>query len=190
MVLGLAPLSSIARYSPFRFPAYIRLRRAKKVVWITLLILGPLAAALVLFSGYREVLTALTVSKSDTGSFIHRTAADLYGLELVRLTYGMGVGLGSSRSSSLITTLLSNVGVLGTLAFAVFYCKLFKGLARNYTWLRWGAVAFLLNVCMGLPDITMPMFWIPIFLAITCGMRVRRMDPAKHQLAAQACSLT
>ncbi len=107
-----------------------------------------------------------TVSKGDTGSFVNRMAADLYGLQLFAETYGLGLGLGSNRASSLITTLLSCVGLAGTLAFGVFYFKLFAKLSEEYAWLKWAAFAMILNMCIDISDVTFPPLWIPILIAI------------------------
>jgi hypothetical protein len=167
LTLFIVPIALLIRYSPFRFPWHINLQQAKKIAWILILLTGPLVVVLLFSSGYREVLMTLTVSKGESGSFINRTASDLYGLRLLLETHGMGVGLGSSRSSGFLTTLLSNVGIAGTLAFGVFYFRLLKGLPENYAWFRWAAFALLVNMCIGLADITMPIFWIPIHLAVS-----------------------
>jgi hypothetical protein len=164
--LCLVPVGLLYRYSPFRFPWYINLRQMRKIVWIMILLAGPLVVAVLFSSGYREVITTLTVSKGESGSFINRTASDLYGLQLLLETHGLGVGLGSSRSSGLVTTLLSNIGIVGTVSFGAFYFKLFTNLPEDYAWLMWGATALFVNMCIGLADVTMPIFWIPMFLAI------------------------
>jgi hypothetical protein len=164
--LCLAPLALLIRYSPFRFPWFINLRQTKRIVWILFLFITPLTLALLLSSGYREVLTGVTVSKGESGSFINRTAADLYSLQLVLRTYGLGVGLGSSRSSSFFATLISNVGVGGTLVFVAFYFKLFTNLPEEYSWYRWAAFGLLFNMAVGVSDTTMPLLWMTILLAI------------------------
>lgn len=189
VVLGVAPIALMIRYSPFRFPWYVNLRRTKKIVWISCLILGPLIAVLFLSAGYREMLSAATVSKGDTGSFINRTTSDLYGLHLAIATHGLGVGLGSSRSSSMISTVLSNIGVAGTLSFGIFYFRLFKNVAKSQSWLRWGALAYLANVCIGLPDITMPVFWIPIFLAVVFVSHDHSIIKVNKQAPVLACDM-
>jgi hypothetical protein len=166
VTLSLVPLALLARYSPFRFPWYINLTQTRRIVWILVLLAAPLVLALLFFSGYREVLTAVTVSKGESGSFINRTAADLYSLQLLVQTYGLGVGLGSNRSSSLLTTLISNVGVAGTVAFLMFYFKLFANLPEEYAWLKWAGFALFANMCLGIADITMPLLWCPILFAI------------------------
>jgi hypothetical protein len=153
-------------HSPFRYPWYIKTRRARRIAWITFLLVTPVVLALVVSPSYRDALIGLTVSKGDSGSFVNRTASDLYGIELFVRTYGLGLGLGSNRASSLLTTLLSCVGLLGTLAFGVFYFRLFTNLPKEYAWLKWAAFALLLNMCIDISDVTFPILWLPIFLTI------------------------
>jgi hypothetical protein len=171
LALLLAPIALLVRYSPFRAPWYINLKQTKRIAWVFFLLVAPLMLVLLFSSGYREVLTNVTVSKGESGSFINRTAADLYSLQLLLRTYGLGVGLGSNRSSGLLTTLISNVGFGGVLAFLVFYFKLFANLPEEYTWFKWAGFAFLLNMCLGVADITMPLMWCPILLAIQFSLK-------------------
>ncbi len=55
-----------------------------------------------------------------------RVREDLNALKNVVATYGLGVGWGSARSSSLLTNLLANGGIPGFLFFAWFLFSLFK----------------------------------------------------------------
>lgn len=166
VTIGVFILLLLVRYFPFRLPWFIDTGRTKRVFWILLVLVTPLTLALLGSAGFRETLIAYTVSKGDSLSYIDRTAADLYALQLSLQTHWIGVGLGSNRSSSLIATLLSNVGVVGTVAFAIYYILLFSKLPKEYEWLRWGAFALLLNMCIDGPDITSPTLWIPMLLAI------------------------
>jgi hypothetical protein len=177
LTLSLAPIALLVRYSPFRFPWYINLKQTKRIAWVLFLLVVPPILVLAFFSGYREVLTNVTVSKGESGSFISRTAADLYSLQLLLRTYGLGVGLGSNRSSGLLTTLISNVGFGGILAFLVFYFKLFANLPEEYTWLRWAGFALLLNMCLGVSDITIPIVWCPLLLATQFGAERKAVPP-------------
>lgn len=169
LALGLATLPLVVRYFPFRFPWYINLGRTKRWALLLALVAAPLALALFSSSGFRDALMTNTVSKTDSGSFINRTAADVYALQLLVQTHGLGVGLGSNRASSLLTTLLSNVGILGVLAFGTFSYKLLANLPSEYEWLRWAIFALLLNMCIDIPDVTMPTLWIPILFAMQCS---------------------
>jgi hypothetical protein len=54
-----------------------------------------------------------TLNKGDSDSFTERTSADTTAIETLDQTYGLGVGWGSYRSSSLIPGLLANSGVFG-----------------------------------------------------------------------------
>ena len=54
-----------------------------------------------------------TLSKSDSESYEERTQADHDSMALVLQTYGLGVGWGSNRSSSLVPGLIGNAGVPG-----------------------------------------------------------------------------
>jgi hypothetical protein len=57
-----------------------------------------------------------TLTKGDSASFSERTATDLAALDTVNATYGLGVGWGSFRSSSLLPGLVANAGVFGVVA--------------------------------------------------------------------------
>jgi hypothetical protein len=161
-------------YFPYRPPWYINIRKTERLAWVVFLFVTPVALAL-LSSSYRDALIVNTVSKGDSSSFINRTASDLYALRLLVQTHYVGTGLGSNRASSLLTTLLSTVGIPGVLAFGIFYGRLFAKLPGEYAWLRWAAYALLLNMCIGVPDVTMPMLWIPILLAIQFSAARKRL---------------
>jgi hypothetical protein len=165
----------LLRYFPFRFPWYMNLNRTKRLSWILLLVITPVAVALLASSGYRDTLITNTLSKTDSGSFFNRIAADVFALQLLPRTYWLGVGLGSNRASSLLPTLLSNVGAAGVLVFAVFCVKLFLKLPKEYAWLKWAALALFLNMCISVADVTMPTLWLPILLAIQFGSEKRRV---------------
>jgi hypothetical protein len=57
-----------------------------------------------------------TLNKGDSDSYTDRTATDSAALDTVSMTYGLGVGWGSFRSSSLVPGLLANAGVFGVVA--------------------------------------------------------------------------
>jgi hypothetical protein len=164
VTIAILALALLVRYFPLRLPWRINIRRAKRLAWLLILVAAPVAFAL-LSAGYRDALIINSVSKGDSMSFINRTAADLFALQLLFRSDWIGVGLGSNRASSLLTTLLSNVGVVGVLAFGMFYIKLFVSLPKEYAWLKWGAFALLLNMCINIPDVTIPILWVPILLA-------------------------
>ncbi|MEG9437699.1 hypothetical protein JAO29_16230 [Edaphobacter sp. HDX4] len=162
----------LSRYFPIRFPWYVNIKKGKRVLALASLCLVPIVLALPLLLNYQQVLLQLTVSKGESGSFINRTTSDIYALGILVHTYGIGVGLGSNRPSSLVTFLLSNVGIAGFLAFAIYYLRLFSGLSQTKRWLFWAGAALLFNMCVDVPDVTFPILWMAIFLAA----QTRRME--------------
>jgi len=62
----------------------------------------------------------LVLSKSTSSSAVERGSWNTYGLQNFLDTYGLGVGLGTARTSSFPVAVLSNVGVPGALFFLLF----------------------------------------------------------------------
>jgi|SRR5215467_6358732 len=156
----------LLKYSPFRFPWFINAPKVKRLAWVMAIFAIPVLLMIIGPSGYSETLLSNTTAKGESSSFFNRTAADLYALQLVVRTDGLGVGIGSNRASSLVTTLMSNVGIVGFLVFWIYLFRLFTKLPAEYSWLKWGAAGLLLNMSLSVADVTMPMLWLPILLAI------------------------
>ncbi|EUB99548.1 hypothetical protein PMI07_005829 [Rhizobium sp. CF080] len=72
---------------------------------------------------YRKIydyVDLLLLSKSTSSSAMVRGSWNLYAYQNFIDSFGLGVGLGTSRTSSFIFALLSNVGVPGTIFFFLF----------------------------------------------------------------------
>lgn len=77
----------------------------------------------------------LLFSKATSASGVERGMWNAYGWSNFLDSYGLGVGLGTSRTSSFIFALLSNVGIPGTLFFGLFFLSAFmtrRGEARTF----------------------------------------------------------
>ena len=124
-----------------------------------------------------------TLSKSDSDSYEERTQADNDSMALVLSTYGLGVGWGSNRSSSLIPGVLGNAGVPGaililwTLASIRKEIRIMRDFIQNSDdqWALQGAAAgllgfFLASLVAG-PTITSMTFY--ELLGITYGVLAR-----------------
>jgi hypothetical protein len=73
---------------------------------------------------YRQIygyFDLLLFSKSTSASAIERGSWNLHGYQNFLASYGMGIGLGTARTSSFVFALLSNVGIPGTLFFGFFF---------------------------------------------------------------------
>lgn len=71
-----------------------------------------------------ELFTKMVLEKSESSSYEQRSAVNEMALEILIQTKGVGIGLGSHKPSSLVMTLLSNVGIVGTLVLCAFFAYL------------------------------------------------------------------
>jgi hypothetical protein len=153
--------------SAFRFPFYIKVRMFKRNV--ALLAIAILGCAVAIFSPLRDSIISATAGKQETSSYINRMASDAYALHLFIITHGLGVGMGSNRPSSLITSLLSTVGILGFVVFMGMVFCLLKNATGENTWIRWAGFALIVTMSFGGPDMTMPWLWILLAFAVYLG---------------------
>jgi hypothetical protein len=145
---------------PFRFPWFVNRPRLGKTILLAMI------PVLVWLSPLNSVFAAQTTEKADTVSYVHRLAADMYAFGLVAQTHGIGVGLGSNRPSSFAASLLSCVGIPGTLLLAIFLFQSTRRLPQDALWVKWALFAGVIDACLGVPDINQPMVWIVIALAV------------------------
>ncbi|MBW9118006.1 hypothetical protein JNB88_30790 [Rhizobium cauense] len=73
-----------------------------------------------IFNTIHNYVDVLILSKSTSSSAVARGSWNTYGLQNFIDTYGLGVGLGTARTSSFPVAVLSNVGVPGALFFLLF----------------------------------------------------------------------
>jgi hypothetical protein len=81
-----------------------------------------------------DLLALTTVDKLDSGSGQQRALWARQGIDAVRVSWGLGIGPGSFRSSSILTAILGAVGVIGSLAFVAHLVRVFMPLKRS-TWI-------------------------------------------------------
>jgi hypothetical protein len=84
----------------------------------------------------RGYLDALIFTKSASSSGVERSAWNTFALQNFFDSYGLGVGLGTVRTSSFPLALLSNVGVPGTVFYLLFALSAFgrrRGTPRTLT---------------------------------------------------------
>jgi hypothetical protein len=67
-----------------------------------------------------DFFTQTLLAKADSDSGVERTAWNMQAIKNFIDTYGLGVGVGSSRASSFVLVLMSNLGVLGVVCFGMF----------------------------------------------------------------------
>lgn len=86
-----------------------------------MLMIFPAAAAQV-----GDMLKHMTLDKADSQSANERGIWARQGWEAFLVSYGLGVGPGSFRSSSIVMALLGSVGLIGALAFLWYLMRVLK----------------------------------------------------------------
>lgn len=98
---------------------------AKVTLWVILAGVALLVCGVALFNqpayeGMKQFILTLTVEKGASQSGIERGEMAAQGWTALRVSYGLGTGAGSFRSSSLAMAVLGSVGVVGTLLMVAF----------------------------------------------------------------------
>jgi hypothetical protein len=99
--------------------------------WVVALTISLIAVAtlidLSIWNPVIEMLDDLIFSKSGSSSYEERNLWTSTSLNALYQTYGLGVGVGSTRTSNAIVAIFSNVGIFGGLLFFLFViCALIK----------------------------------------------------------------
>ncbi len=113
-------------------------RRGRVLGPLAILLCGAGAVALLLHERVVEYAGGIVTSKVDSTSYGARTQSDLEALSLIADTFGLGVGLGSTRSSSLWPYLVASIGPIGT---ALFAALVVLAIRRAWTDQAWHAAA-------------------------------------------------
>jgi hypothetical protein len=177
--------------------AALRGRLQVRDVLVFLLAWVGLAAALAaylldesLFEPFLALADDTLFNKGTTASGLERAYWNAAGVQGFLDTFGVGVGMGSSRASSWIVAVLSQLGVAGALLFVLLLCELVRGLGagtaaraeRDMVALagsaRAAAIAWLIPACItsGSADPGAAFF---IGLAVVVACRQRLAVPAR-----------
>ncbi|WP_263351554.1 O-antigen ligase family protein [Acidicapsa acidisoli] len=204
LLLLLLSTSSTAYVGVFIFgallvPLLVRTRAISKGKAILLIVIGALAttgllaAAVLSVPIVGEMVNSAILSKSTSGSGIERAMT-------IALAYGyfvqypiLGIGWGSATSHDLIIKLLSNVGILGTLAFlgamfsviradwrALDSLRIPSSLSRS-AWFLSLAVFLATSILIEFP-LVFGNFWLVVGMAIAVSWKSDGAQERKHGL--------
>ena len=87
--------------------------------------------------------------------------ADMNAIDAFWDSYVLGVGVGSTRASSLITTLLATVGAIGTLLLiSAIFISAKRALKVSQSAVVAGLAMPLTLMAISIPDLSLPFIWI------------------------------
>jgi heme/copper-type cytochrome/quinol oxidase subunit 4 len=133
---------------------------------------------------YRLVNT-LVFNKSSTSSFEERTRWTRIAFEAFVSSYGLGIGVGTARTSNGFVNIVASTGAAGAIFFAAFLVKLFVIKPRSATAHEsYAAVLALLAPLVGLAlSSTSPDFG--PFTAVLFGLQSSRLVPVRPKIVVQ-----
>lgn len=101
----------------------IRATRGRGLIPVVITLCGAAIVALVFRTTVLTYVSDVFSGKVGSGSYDERTFSDAFSLRLFLDTFGLGVGLGSNKPSSLWPMMLSCAGVVGTGLFVWFVLR-------------------------------------------------------------------
>ena len=141
--------------------------------WITANVTLLCAAGLSVFfiPSLSDAVLAMTVNKGEGASFASRVIADQDTISLVESTYGLGVGLGSTRPSSLVAGVLGTVGIAGFVIAALVVYKIIQSFPGRHapTMLQmsfWSLMGLVVADSVAIPDINRPTLWALLLVVV------------------------
>jgi hypothetical protein len=150
---------------------------------VVLSALGVVVYLLLSTTDLWEAVLAVTVDKAGTYSFWARLAKEFQALLVFANTYGLGAGLGSNRSSGLVPTMLSTVGIVGTCLFGLMLyrvSKMFWGISkpRSLQVAFWALLTMVAAAIVGVPDLNRPVMWCLLLIVLTQLSSKSGLSPA------------
>ncbi|HVK42831.1 MAG TPA: hypothetical protein VM471_10160 [Phenylobacterium sp.] len=112
--------------SPFKVAAI-----ACGLVVASLVAIGTVLLVPQLADQLSDMFRHMTMDKAGSDSGRQRSFWAMQGLDAFIVSYGLGIGAGSFRSSSLFTAMLGSMGVVGVLAFVGHLLRVFKPLRAS-----------------------------------------------------------
>ena len=176
LMLGFAAiLALLTNWQQRRGALLIRLSAALATVVVVGLIAAAWLENSVEKSNVSTVWSMFSEKLSDVTDRGVRARSNLQALAIARDSYGLGVGSGSNRASNYFLSLLTNTGLLGTLAFLLAVALPCIGLARSHkaaddpkVFVLGATACMLVCVAGGIPDQNWPPLWI-VLLTVFCA---------------------
>ena len=121
-----------------------------------------------------ESVIDMTVNKGSSGSAEARSIIMMSGFDILKNTYGLGVGLGAANGSGIALTLLGQVGILGCGLFGTWLYFILKFLKNRKIKMQLCLWVILFGMCTSVGYLSFSIFWLE--LVIICCMQSNTID--------------
>lgn len=153
-----------------------------------------------LATAFSDMILHMTVDKGTSESGLQRAFWAKKGFEAFSVSYGLGIGPGSFRSSSLGTAILGSMGIIGAVTFTAYLIQVLRPL-RNSTFVQpsdpltalgaaasWAAIVSLISSMISAPSAD-PGASFAIFSGVALALRARRAVSVPQRNATPSSSL-
>jgi hypothetical protein len=179
--VGYLSLILICLLAPY-FSTLPQKSKIKLLSGVLVIIVGFVLADLLFTSG--TVTQKLLIEKGESSSGVNRSLANHLAAQTLLDSSFVGVGVGSTRASSLLFTMLATTGLPGLLCFSGFFYTLIRSSWKeggvNGKALAFGLIGFAIVWVISIPDIAMAVFWFVGGLAAGNVALSRRNQLARH----------
>lgn len=138
------------------------------IQWKIVIIVGAIAGFLLLYFGFYDLLDSVIFSKTQTGSFRTRNAMNYRAMQAYKTAPWFGIGYKEVRGSSIISTLLGQLGVLGLTLYILINIKIclpvMQKKERTYCSIlsdgaRLGLLSAVVCQVIACPDVDLCTYW-------------------------------
>lgn len=154
--------------------AFIAVSHSINIRWKIVIIIGATAGFLFLYFGFYELLDSVIFSKTQTGSFRTRNAMNHRAMQAYETAPWFGTGYKEVRGSSIISTLLGQLGALGLILYILINMKIclpvMQKKERTYCSIlsdgaRLGLLSAVVCQVIACPDIDLCTYWFWMYAA-------------------------
>lgn len=146
---------------------YVLTRAKKRLLFF--MIPAFLIGSVLMFTVFYDYLVRIIFSKADTMSYIVRSNLNKGAFEAFLSNPYWGVGYGGYRASSLIFSVLSQIGIVGAIAYILVFFYFLKQLLlkkSNYYLKAYSFMVIGAFICLiiAVPDLVSSPFWAAIYI--------------------------
>ena len=136
-----------------------------------IIIFTLIVSILVMYYLFYSVLDSVLFSKTESGSYKVRSLWNERALANFYSNPVLGVGYGNSRASSLIYTILGELGLFGIIAYISMFLYFLKQLLikKQLSYVQghaFGVIGAIVCQVIACPDLNLSSFWLMVFLYI------------------------
>jgi hypothetical protein len=190
-LLGLGILAVLG--AAYLLVRQLRSRRFGVRPWLVIVGVVVIGGLLTQAPALLDLTVGAAGRKTETFSFLARGASNLRSWQIFEESFGLGIGLGANRPSSLFFLVLSCLGVIGTGLLVALIVLALRSAARTSEEVlvskapaAWGLIGVAVAAVVAVPDLSMPIIWVSLAACLVPAASARPVEASEPELPALA----